>query len=421
MVSDNVDLKLIKAARLIDGTGGPPLERPAVLIEGDRIKAVGSEEAVVPPEGAGVRVLSYEEHTVLPGLVDCHVHLIGFGDGRAGDDLANLPDEVLTLQAARNARAHLYSGVTTVCDCGAKDRTTFTLRQAVAMGVTPAPRLVLSGRPVAIIGGHLSYFGEEATGAVECRAAVRGLIKEGADFIKVTATGGSTRTSLPLMPSFTVEELRAICQEAHRFGRPVAAHCVSSEGILNALDAGVDTVVHGYFREPDGSFRFRPEIADRMAAQGVCVNPTLHQGNEGIRQLESKARVGGLSDQERTMLDGSYLVREAKLKWFAAMRAAGVRLVCGSDSAWAYYPMGDFQSEIEAHAETGMSAMEAIVSATGDSARSCWIQDRVGTLEPGKLADILVVSGDPLQDVSALRDVVAVFQGGDLVDRENRV
>ena len=197
MTNSSSTFKLIRAARLIDGRGGPPLERGAVLLEGDTIRAVGTEEAVVAPESAPVQEFSYEDKTILPGLVDCHVHLIGIGDGRPGDELATLPDEVLTVQAARNARTHLYSGVTTVRDCGAKNQTTFMLRRAMEMGLTPGPRLVLSGRPLAIVGGHLSYFGIQATGRVECRAAVRQLIKEGADFIKITATGGSTRTSFP--------------------------------------------------------------------------------------------------------------------------------------------------------------------------------------------------------------------------------
>ena len=167
---------LLKADRLIDGNGGPPLERGAILLKGDRITAVGTEESVVPPEGATVEEITYEGKTLLPGLVDCHVHLNGIGDGRAGDDLATLPDEILTVQSASNARAHLYSGVTTVRDCGAKNRTTFLLRQAVEMGITIAPRLILTGRPMAIVGGHLSYFGIEATGPTECRAAVRQLI-----------------------------------------------------------------------------------------------------------------------------------------------------------------------------------------------------------------------------------------------------
>jgi len=372
---------------------------------------------VTAPEGARVEVHSYEGKTVLPGLVDCHVHLIGVGDGRKGDELTLLPDEVLTLQAARNARAHLYSGVTTVRDCGAKNRTTFMLRQAMEMGVTAGPRLVLAGRPMAIVGGHLSYFGIEATGPVECAAAVRQLVKEGADFIKVTATGGSTRTSLPFRPSFTVDELGVICDEAHKFGKHVAAHCASSQAMINSLDAGVDTIVHGYHREPDGSYLYRPDIAERIAGQGVFVNPTMYQAVPGITVLEDKMETVGLTAREQKELNELRIGLDVRMGWFAGMRAAGVTMVCGSDSAWARYEMGDFQSEIGEHASAGMTPMEAIVSATRDSARSCWIDAEVGTLEAGKQADVLVVDGDPSRDIGALRNVVDVFQGGRLVDR----
>ena len=204
------NFKLLKAARLVDGQGGPVRERAAILLESGRIQQVGTEETVSVPEGATVEEMDYGDRTILPGLIDCHVHLIGIGDGRAGEELTVLPDEVLTVQAAQNARTHLYSGVTTVRDCGAKNRTTFLLREAVKMGITPAPTLILSGRPVAIVGGHLSYCGTQPTGPVECRAAVRQLVKEGADFIKITATGGSTKTSFPLRPSFSIEELAAV-------------------------------------------------------------------------------------------------------------------------------------------------------------------------------------------------------------------
>jgi len=413
--------KLIKAARLINGNGGPPLERAAVLMEGRQVRAVGTEESVVPPEGTEVLEIDYGDKTILPGLVDCHVHLIGLGDGRAGDELTQLPDEVLTLQAARNARAHLYSGVTTVRDCGAKNQTTLMLRQAMEMGITPGPNLVLAGRPVAIIGGHLSYFGVQATGADECRAAVRQLVKEGVDFIKITATGGSTRTSFPLRPSFTVEELTAICEEIHKFGKHAASHCVSSQAMSNVLEAGVDTIIHGYFKEPDGSAKFIPEIADRMASQGVFVNPTMHGSRGRVQALEAKLESEGLTDEESTILETQRIERENKLDWFARLKDAGVRLACGSDSAWGNYKMGGFQYEIEAHVEAGMSNMEAIVSATSDSAESCHVDDAVGTLEPGKQADILVVDGDPSQDIAALWNVADVFLNGELVDRSNLV
>ena len=413
--------KLIKAARLIDGKGGPPLERGAVLMEGDRIKAVGTEEAVVAPEGAQVKEYDYGDKTVLPGLIDCHVHLIGIGDGRKGDDLTLLPDEVLTLQAARNARAHLYSGVTTVRDCGAKNRTVFMLRQAVEMGIALAPRLVLAGRPMAIVGGHLSYFGIQATGEVECRAAVRQLIKEGADYIKITASGGSTTTSFPLRPSFNVDELTAICDEAHKFGKHAAAHCTSSQALLNVLDAGIDTIIHGRHTEPDGSYKYMPEITERIIRQGVFVNPTVAQGAVGVNRLEDKLHSEGLTEEERSELDRLKKGHESNVQHVVRVREEGVTLVCGSDSAWSHYQMGDFQAEVEAHVEVGMSPMQAIVSATSDSARSCWIDDEVGTLEEGKVADVLVVDGDPSKNIEALRNVADVFQGGALVDRGNYV
>ncbi len=421
MRDGNHDFTLVRADRLIDGSGSAPLERGAVLIQGDTIAAVGSEASVVPPEGASVEELVYDGKTVLPGLVDCHVHLNGMGDGRAGDDLTTLPDEVLTLQSARNARAHLYAGVTTVRDCGAKQRTTFMLRQAIEMGITVGPTLVLTGRPIAIIGGHLSYFGIEATGPDECRAAVRQLVKEGADFVKITATGGSTRTSIPERPSFGVDELTAICDEIHKFGRHAAAHCVSSQAMLNCLDAGIDTIIHARHREPDGSWVYREDVVERMVAQGVMANCNLGGGNIRRRDLLAKAEAGELSPAEQVEFDSANRDRDDYVDAIQRMRAAGVRLACGSDSSWGKYPMGLFHKEVEAHVDAGMNPMEAIVSATSDSARSCWVDGRVGTLEPGKRADVLVVEGDPSRDITALADTVDVFQGGNRVDRANLV
>lgn len=418
MTDGTVDrFALIKAARIIDGTGAPPLEQGAVLTNGDKIIVVGTQESVVPPEGAPFQELDYGDRTVLPGLIDSHVHLIGIGDGRKGDELVTLPDEVLTVQAAQNARRHLYSGVTTVRDCGAKNRTTFLLRQAMEMGITEGPSLVLSGRPMAIVGGHLSYFGIEATGVDECRRAVRQLVKEGADFIKITATGGSTATSSPMLPSFNVDELTAIVEEAHKFGKHTAAHCASSQGMINALDASIDTIIHGYHKDPDDSWKFRPEIAERIAEQGVFVNPTMHQSRNRLWRLEEKAETGGLTEEEQGSLDETRAVQDLKHDQVARMVAAGVKLTAGSDSAWSFMPMGLFQHEIQAHTEVGLSHLEAIVSATGDAAKSCWIDDEVGTIEPGKQADLLVVDGDPSNDINALLNVVDVFKGGVNVDR----
>ena len=406
---------ILKADRLIDGNGGPVAEQAAILLEDDAISRIGTRETVHAPEGAPVREIDYGDATILPGLVDSHVHLIGIGDGRAGDELVTLPDEILTVQAAQNARRHLYSGVTTVRDCGAKNRTTFLLREAVEMGILPSPRLLLSGRPIAIIGGHLSYFGIQATGPTECRAAARQLIKEGADFIKITATGGSTRTSHPLRPSFDVDELTAICEEAHKFGKHAAAHCASSQGMVNALDAGIDTIIHGVHKEADGSDVYRPEIAERIAERGVFVNPTLAGAVTRIRMLENEP---DLSPSQLAELDAMREASQVRMENVARMIDAGVVMSAGSDTAWGYYQMGDFQTEIEAHAMAGMSNMDAIVSATRDAAASCWVQDSVGTLEPGKQADVLVVEGNPAQDINDLRNVADVFLAGSRVDRQ---
>ncbi len=415
MPANDTQFTLIKADRFIDTVRKTVEERAAVLIEGSVVRQIGTSETVHAPEGAAVREIDYGDATVLPGLVDCHVHLNGIGDGRAGDELATLPDEVLTVQSAQNARRHLYSGVTTLRDCGAKNRTTFLLRQAVEMGIVPSPRLVLAGRPVAIIGGHLSYFGIQATGIDECRASVRQLIKEGADFIKITATGGSTRTSHPLRPSFNVEELRTICEEAHRFGKHAAAHCASSQGMVNVLDAGINTIIHGIHKDPDGSDTYRPDISARIAEQGVFVNPTLGQSVARIRALED---MENLTADQQAELDAARRVSDVRMDHFARMRDSGVAMVAGSDSAWSHYPMGDFQTEIEAHTMAGMSNMDAIVSATHDSARSCWTDSLVGALESGMQADVLVVNGNPLADISALRQVADVFLAGRLVDRQ---
>lgn len=411
----NSGLILIKATRLIDGNGGPPLQRAALLVDGDRIRAVGPESEIVPPEGAVVEEIDFGDRTVLPGFVDSHVHLVSMGDGRVGDELAKLPDEVLTLQAARNARAHLQSGVTTVRDCGAKNRTTFMLRRAMEMGITSGPMLSLTGRPAAIIGGHLSYFGIQATGVDECRAAVRQLVKEGADFVKITASGGSTRTSLSERPSFDVDELTAICDEVHKFGKHTAAHCVNSEAMLNCLNAGIDTIIHGRHLEADGSRIFREDVTERIVKQGVFVNYNMGGVNHRLQTLVTKRDRTGLTSEEQAQLDWLVEYIEVDQEFYSRMRSAGVTMICGSDSAWGHYKMGQFHYEVEAHTAAGMRPIEALVAATKDAARSCMVEDQVGTIEPGKKADLLIVDGDPSKDIAAIRGVVDVFKSGQSV------
>ncbi len=411
------DYTLITADRVIDAKGGPPIEKGAVLVRGSDIINVGSSHEVRAPDGASVIRRDYPGATILPGMVDCHTHNNGFGDGRNGEDLAALEDEILTVQAAGNARRSLFSGVTTIRENGPKNVTMFRLRDAINEGLTLGPRMVLCGRPVSIIGGHMGYFGGEVTGVVQTRALTRQLIKEGADYIKITATGGSTPTSFPLRPSFNVDELRAITDEAHKFGKLTATHSTSTQGILNSLDASVDMIIHCVYKEPNDQDNFREDIAERIGEQGAYVNPTLHVGRARIWSLLQKDRESGLDAEDRVSLDGTKRELEVRLEDNRRMIEMGVKVITGSDSSWGDYQLGNTAYETELLVDAGYSHMQGVLSVTKWAAEALGVDDIVGTLEPGKQADILVVNGDPSKDVNHLWNVADVFFRGDKLER----
>ena len=417
MVEASGRFKLIRAGRLLDGLGGPSLENGAILIKDSGISVVGSQGQVAAPEGAKVQVFDYPDQTVLPGMVDAHTHHNGFGDGRKGDDLAMLPDEVLALQSGRNARTTLFTGVTSIRENGPKNATMLRLREAINQGITVGPRMVLCGRPVAIVGGHMYYMGIQSTGPVQARAHTRQLIKEGADYIKITATGGSTNTSFPLRPSFNTDELGAIVDEAHNFGKLTASHCSSTQGIINSLDAGVDMIIHCVFVDPDGTHNFRNDVADRIAEQGTVVNPTLHVFRSMCWILQEKEERQGLTLQETAKMDSLRREFDARIEDCNKLIDMGIDVVTGSDSSWGDYKLGNTPYELECLTMAGYSDSKAVVSVTSLSAKSIGIDGEVGSLEPGKVADIIVVNGKPDEDVSALWDVRDVFSHGELVDR----
>ena len=409
--------KLIKAGRLIDGMGGPPIQDGAVLVQGNRIIAAGPVGEVVAPEGATVETYDYPGKTVMPGMIDCHTHHNGFGDGRPGENVAALPDEVITLQSARNARDSLFSGVTSIRDNGAKNMTMFRLREAVNLGIVQAPRMVLCGRPIAIVGGHMGYFGSEVTGPVEATAAVRQLIKEGADYIKISATGGSTRTSFPLLPAFTLDELKAMTGEAHKFGKLTATHCASTQGTIDSLDAGVDMIIHCVFKDADGKANFREDVAERIGAQGAYVNPTVHTARATLWSLQRRKEAEGLTVQEQARLDESLWELEVRWTHLARLIEMGLKIITGSDSSWSSYKLGNTVYETECLVQAGMSPMKGIVSVTSDAAKSLGIDSVTGSLEPGKEADVIIVDGNPAEDINALWNIAEVFLGGQKVDR----
>ncbi len=409
---------LITAARLLDGSEGPPIQPAALLVEEDRIARLGAPGEVQPPDGAPAERVDYGDATILPGLVDAHTHLVAPGDGTPGDDVAVEDDDILLLQAAKNARTLLHSGVTTLRENGAKGRVAFSLREGIRRKLAPGPRMVICGRPITITGGHMGYFGSEADGVDAVRAAVRTLLKEGADYIKIVATGGSTRTSDPNRASYTVPELAAITDEARRHGKLTAAHCTSAQGVQNCLDAGVDMIIHCIFNEPDGSYRFRSDLVERLVTAKAWVNPTLYVMRAGIeRQRAVREREGQLTPELSARLDQARLALDVRLDAVRRMTEAGVRMTAGSDSPWGWYAPGEFVHEIRMLAEAGLSYEDAIVAGTAGSAESIGVGGVAGRLAPGRQADVLVVRGDPTRDLAALWDVLDVYQAGRRVAR----
>jgi len=409
---------LITAARLVDGSGAAPVEPAAVLMEGDRIAGVGRPAEVRAPDGAAVDRRDYGAATILPGLVDAHTHLVAPGDGTLGDDVAKEDDDILLLQAAKNARTLLHSGVTTLRENGAKGRVAFSLREGIRRRLAPGPRMVICGRPITITGGHMGYFGSEADGVDAVRAEVRKLLKEGADYVKIVASGGSTRTSDPNRASYTVAELAAMTDEAHRHGTLTAAHCTAAESVQNCLDAGVDMIIHCIFNEPDGTYRFRPDLVERLVAARAWVNPTLYVMKAGIDRLrEAREREGRLTPDLIAQLEQSQRALDVRVDAVRQMTEAGVRMTAGSDSPWGWYAPGEFVHEIHMLARAGLSYADAIVAGTSGAAESIGVGAVAGRLLPGRPADVLVVRGDPTGDIAALWDVLDVYQAGRRIER----
>ena len=409
---------LITAARLLDGTGARPIEQAALLVEGDRIVSLGRQADVRVTDGASVDRREYAEGTILPGLVDAHTHLVAPGDGTLGDDVAKEDDDILLLQAAKNARTLLHSGVTTLRENGAKGQVAFSLREGIRRQLAQGPRMVICGRPIAITGGHMGYFGSEADGEAAVRAEVRKLLKEGADYIKIVASGGSTRTSDPNRASYTVAELVAMTDEAHRHGKLTAAHCTSAQAVQNCLDADVDMIIHCIFTEPDGTYRFRPDLVERLVAAKAWVNPTLYVMKAGIERLrEAREREGQLTPDLVAKLEDSRRALDVRVDAVRRMSEAGVRMTAGSDSPWGWYAPGEFVHEIHMLAQAGLSYSDAIVAGTAGAADSIGVGGLAGRLAPGRLADFMVVRGDPTREITALWEVLDVYQAGRRIER----
>jgi imidazolonepropionase-like amidohydrolase len=412
------DYTIIKAARLFDGTGAAPVSGQAVLLSAGRISAIGPVGEISAPDGSNVTIRDYGDSTILPGLVDGHTHMMAPGDGTHGDITGAEQDDVLLMRALQNARTFLHAGVTTARENGAKNKVGFSLKEGINMGLTEGPEMVISGRPITITGGHFWYCGSEADGVDGVRAEVRKLVKEGADFIKIMATGGSTWSSNPLLPSYTVEEMTVIVDEAHRFGKLTAAHCASMQGIKNALDAGVDMIIHCVFEDETGMYEFNEPLAEQLAAAKAWVNPTLHVVQAGIDLTERIGYDRGwLTDDEQVSIDSGKRNLETRNESVSRLVELGVRMIAGSDSPWGAYPPGEFVKEMIALTKAGLSNTEALVTGLSHAADSIAVGDSAGSLASGRPGDVLVVGGNPVSDLNALWDIKDVYKTGRRIER----
>jgi imidazolonepropionase-like amidohydrolase len=400
----------IKAGRLFDGTGDAARERMAIVVEGERIQSVGA--AAETPIPAGATVINLSRDTVLPGLIDCHTHLGARADRY--DPIYDFKDTPFqsAFAGVLNARKTLEAGFTTVRDVGSAPFLAVDLRNSINEGFIPGPRIVASGPGISITGGHgdlnnyspqtrVSMFPEErdyqiADGVDQIRHVVRAQLKYGVDVIKILASGGVlSKGDSPGAPQFTVEELKAAADEAHMAGRKIAAHAHGTQGIKNAITAGIDSIEHASLIDDEGI---------RMAkAHGTYLVMDIYNDD----YILGKARDFHIPEE---FIEKEKAIGRLQRENFAKALQGGAKMAFGTDAG--VYPHGDNAKQFFYMVKYGMTPAQAIRAATSDAADLLGRSKSIGSIAPGKYADIIAVSADPLADVRALEDVGFVMKGG---------
>ena len=415
----------IHAGRLFDGTGAETQRDVLVVVSGERVTEVGPAAHVRIPDGAPV--IDARDQTLLPGLIDAHVHLLGSGD--PGDDafstgeLTRSPADI-AMKNYRHAVLNLEAGWTTVRDAASRGFTDIAVRNAINRGDLVGPRIWACGLGITSTAGHMDREKHLAPGIhlpgpsavaddpTEGRKAVRQNLRFDVDFIKINAslTEHVRRYEGYSAPEMTKETMEAIIDEAHRHGRKVTAHCYGSEGATWAIEAGIDGIEHGFY--------LSDEQLAMMAERGTVLCPTLSVPGR-FREMGEKALPANTANLE------AWRKKAVANAWKTVGRAkaAGVTIIAGTDAAMPYIRHGEAAYELEMLVEAGLTPLEALHAATGLAADALEF-DGVGYVRPGAFADLVVVDGDPINDVSVLRDlqrVPLVIKGGRIVADRRQV
>ncbi|MEU6214054.1 amidohydrolase family protein [Streptomyces sp. NPDC047023] len=373
---------LITAGRLL--TGDTEITDGALLLEGEAIVAAGPRALVEAQAKTGVRRMEFSRSTIMPGLIDAHVHLVFDGSADPVDRMRRASDERLLAGMRKHAVRLLTTGVTTVRDLGDRNGVALRLADEIAKGFTAGPRIVSSGTPLTAPGGHGWYLGGEVTGPEAACALVERNVAAGARVIKVMAGGGHTQSRTAAWQSqFGARELSVIVKEAHAARVKVAAHAHGAQAIADAVRAGVDTLEHCRWTTVDG-FDLRLDVLDRIVKRGIHVCPAIDPEWQTLPQTLGTRRATALLEQVGKMAE------------------AGVKLIAGTDAGTHGVEFGGLAESLGVYEYLGLPPQRILAMATTEAAAALGIADHVGRLAPGYTADLLVLDDNPLTDLSAL-------------------
>ncbi len=387
---------LITGVSVFDGLADDRRPGP-VLLDGERIVRVGPGADRHAPTAERLDFAHVPDATLLPGLIDTHIHLAISGADQA--EKAD-PDVLMGLRMARHAKMNLDAGITTVRDIGAKHHVDVHFRRALQLGYVPGPRLLIAGKPIIATGGHCAYMGREVDGPDDARRAAREQLRVGVDWLKLMVTGGiMTEGTDPCTEQLFPDEVRAVVEVARAAGKPVAAHCQGGPGVRHAIEAGIRSLEHGLW--------LTDEDVELMLERGTYYVPAL----SSIYLIARGEPVPGSPvPPPAWAVEKAKRATEAHEGSFARALRAGVKIAAGSDYVQAGLPF-----ELELMVKWGMTPVDALRAATSVAAELLALEDRIGTVEPGKLADLIVVEGNPCRDITAVTRVKAVLQSGRVV------